>query len=64
MMPTYLVEAPVMGGFSKIGNAVIEVEADSIEHAREVAGDTPESEWDIEIEWGFDMNKAYITEVE
>jgi hypothetical protein len=63
-MPTYLVEAPVMGAGHKIGTASIEVEADSIEHAREVAGDTPESEWDIEIEWGFDTNKAYITEVD
>ena len=63
-MPTYLVDACVIGGRERIGTASIEVEADSPEHAREVAGDTPESEWDIELEWGIDINNADITEVD
>ncbi len=63
-MPTYLVEAPVMGAGHKIGTACIEVEADSPEHAREVAGETPESEWDVDMEWGLDIDKADITEVD
>ncbi len=63
-MPTYLVEAPVMGAGNKIGTASIEVEADSPEHARDVAGETPESEWDVDMEWGIDINKADITEVD
>jgi hypothetical protein len=63
-MPTYLVEAPVMGAGHKIGTASIEVEADSPEHARDVAGETPESEWDVDMEWGLDIDKADITEEE
>lgn len=63
-MPTYLVEAPVMGAGRKIGTASIEVEADSPEHARDVAGETPESEWDVDMEWGLDINQADITEVD
>jgi len=63
-MPTYLVEAPVMGAGHKIGTASIEVEADSPEHARDVAGDADCDDWDIDMDWGFDTNKAYITEVD
>ena len=63
-MTTYLVDADVMGPRERIGTASIEVEADSPEHAREVAGDTPESEWYIEMEWGIDINNADITEVD
>jgi hypothetical protein len=63
-MPTYLVEAPVMGAGRKIGTASIEVEADSPEHARDVAGEIPESEWDVDMEWGLDINQADITEVD
>lgn len=63
-MPTYLVDAYVMGAGNKVGTASIEVEADSPEHAREVAGDTPESEWDIELEWGIDIDNADIREVD
>ncbi len=67
MMPTYLVDAPVVGGNThenKIGRASIEVEADSPEHARELAGEISTDEWDIEMEWGLDIDDADITEVE
>ncbi len=64
MMPTYLVEAPVLGAGNKVGTASIEVEADSPEHARDVAGEAPESEWDLDISLDFDINQADITEVD
>ncbi len=67
MMPTYLVVALVVGGNThgnKIGKASIEVEADSPEHARELAGEISTDEWDIEMEWGLDIDEADITEVE
>jgi hypothetical protein len=64
MMPTYLVEAPVMGANDKIGTASIEVEADSPEHARDVAGEASCDDWDIDMEWDIDTNKADITEVD
>lgn len=66
-MPMYLVDAPVVGGNThgnKIGTAKIEVEADSPEHARELAGEISTDEWDIEMEWGLDIDDADITEVE
>ena len=63
-MPTYLIDAPVMGAGNKVGTAYIEVEADSPEHAREVAGEISTDEWDIEIEWGIDIDNADITEVD
>ena len=38
--------------------------ADSPEHARELAGEISTDEWDIEIEWGIDIDNADITEVD
>jgi hypothetical protein len=68
MMPTYLVEAPVMGAGHKIGTASIEVEADSPEHARDVAReasiDMNWDDWDIDMDWDFDTSQADITEVD